>query len=168
MDLVGDGDEGYFMHTLNFTASASEMILTFTNSAEPLGVWGNYPQIDNVVVTAELITVAIDIKPGGSKNSINRKSRGKIPVAILSTDDFYAPDMIDQSSLTFGSTGDEESLAFCNIGSQDVNGDGIRDLMCHFYTQDTEFQIDDTEGILKGKTIDGTFIMGSDTVNIVH
>ena len=36
------------------------------------------------------ITVAIDIKPGSFPNSINPKSRGVIPVAILTTDSFDA------------------------------------------------------------------------------
>jgi hypothetical protein len=166
-DLVGDSQEGYVRHTFNFTANSTEMTLTFLNSAEH-GAWWNYPQIDNVVVNVVRTTIAIDIKPGSSPNSINRKSKGKIPVAILSTEDFYAPDMVDQGSLTFGHTGNEQSLAFCNIRSEDVNGDGLGDLMCHFFTQLTEFNIDDMEGILKGKTINGIPIIGRDTVNIVR
>ena len=74
---------------------------------------------------------------------------------------------VDQKSLTFGSTGDEASLAFCNPKGEDVNGDGLKDLVCHFYTQKTGFQCGDTEGILKGQTLDSTLFEGRDSVRIV-
>jgi hypothetical protein len=34
--------------------------------------------------------------------------------------------------LTFGRTGKEQSLAFCNTGGEDVNGDGLSDLVLSF------------------------------------
>jgi len=111
-------------------------------------------------------TVEIDFKPGSSLNNINPKSKGKIPVAILSTQEFYAPDMVNKDSLTFGATGFEDSLAFCNE-PEDINGDGLRDLTCHFYTQEAGFQCGDTEGILMGETVGGTPIEGSDSVRII-
>ncbi len=111
--------------------------------------------------------VTIDIKPGSDPNSINPKSQGKIPVAILSTEQFYAPEMINKDSLTFGTAGDEDSLAFCNYRGEDINGDGLMDLVCHFYTQDTGFLCGDTEGVLKGMTMDGTPVEGRDSVKIV-
>ena len=110
--------------------------------------------------------IPIDIKPGSDPNSINPKSKGKIPVAILSTKDFNAPKMVDRDSLTFGATGDEDSLAFCNPKGEDINGDRLKDLVCHFYTEDTGFLCGDTEGVLKGMTMDGTPIEGSDSVRI--
>ena len=82
--------------------------------------------------TGERITVKIDIKPGSVTNSINPRSLGKIPVAILSSPTFDAPRDMDTSLLTFGRTGDEPSLAFCN--PEDVNDDGWLDMVCHFHT----------------------------------
>jgi parallel beta-helix repeat protein len=114
-----------------------------------------------------VIEVTIDIKPGSDPNSINPKSKGKIPVAILSTMDFHAPDEVNRDSLTFGPTGEEGSLAFCSPSPEDVNGDGYDDLVCHFYTQHTGFECGDTEGILKGYTTDDVPIEGSDSVRIV-
>lgn len=113
--------------------------------------------------------VTIDIKPGTYSNSINLKSKGKIPVAILSTKEFDAPSEVnqDQNFLTFGHTGEEKSLAFCNPHGEDINGDGLSDLVCHFLTQETEFECGDSEGILKGKTNEGTPIEGLDSISIV-
>jgi len=111
--------------------------------------------------------VGIDIKPGGFPNAVNPKSRGTIPVAILSARDFDAPRTVDRSSLTFGRKGDERSLAFCSDASDDVNGDGLPDLICTFYTQKTAFQTGDSQGILAGRTADGELIRGKDSVRIV-
>ncbi|MBI2486437.1 MAG: hypothetical protein HYW01_05680 [Deltaproteobacteria bacterium] len=114
------------------------------------------------------IEVEIDIKPGSYPNSINPKSKGTVAVAILSTPDFDAPGEVDKTLLTFGQTGDEVSLAFCNKSAEDVNADGLLDQVCHFNTQDTGFHEGDTEGILKGKTVDDTPIEGRDSVRIVN
>ncbi len=110
--------------------------------------------------------VAIDIKPGSFPNSINTKSRGRIPVAVLSTLGFDAPAEINRDSLRFGRTGDELSLSHCG-GGEDVNGDQLADLVCHFFAQRTGFQAGDTEGILRGETVGGTAIEASDSVRIV-
>jgi hypothetical protein len=117
---------------------------------------------DDVGVT---IPVIIDIKPGGFPNSVNPQSSGKTPVAIISTVGFQAPAQVDQSSLTFGHTGNEVSLVSCR--SEDVNGDGVLDLACHFNTSASGFQPGDTRGILRGKTLSGTPLYGRDSVRIV-
>jgi hypothetical protein len=116
-----------------------------------------------IVSFTTVLPVEIDIMP----DRIKLTSKGKIPVAILSTNEFNAPEMVDWDTLTFGREGSEDSLAFCDRNSQDVNGDGLMDLVCHFYTQKTDLQCTDTAGILIGKTVKGTPIEGSDSVNIV-
>ena len=118
-------------------------------------------------------SVPIDIKPNPDSNAINPNSRGKIPVAILSTPEFDSPTNVDRESLTFGATGDEESLdrrgkdAVPNCGVEEVNGDDSPDLVCHFETQKAGFQDDSLTGILKGNTFDGTPIIGEGPVTIV-
>ena len=111
--------------------------------------------------------VDLDIKPHSFPNSINRKGRGRTPVAILSSPTFDAPAEVDKTSLTFGRTGDEASLAFCTNSNEDVNDDGLVDVVCHFYNQATGFQMGDTEGVLKGVTQDGRPFEGVDSVRIV-
>jgi hypothetical protein len=98
---------------------------------------------------------------------INAGSYGKIPVAILSTPTFNAVTSVDPSSLTFGRTGNEQSLAFCNTGGEDINGDGLPDSVCHFQTQLTGFQSADTVGILKGTTVQGAQIIGQEAIVVV-
>lgn len=116
--------------------------------------------------------VHIDIKPGSDPNAINLKSGGVVPVAILSTASFDATG-VDAQTLTFGASGDEDSLArrgrgrAPQCGVEDVNTDGLPDLVCHFETQNAGFQFGDTNGVLKGLTAGGTRIWGSDTVRTV-
>jgi hypothetical protein len=68
----------------------------------------------------------------------------------------------------FGRLGDELSLAFCNSNGEDVNADGLLDLVCHFNTKLTGFLAGDAHGTLKGKTIDGLPFMGTDFVRIIN
>jgi hypothetical protein len=142
----------FSINTSSFTFA--DTVIPVPGSALVSGAGSSYGQI-TIASATRPIDVNIDIKPGSRENSINRKSEGKIPVAILSTREFNAPARVDRTSLTFGRTGDEQSLAFCNEGSEDVNGDGLPDLVCHFSTQLAGFQsVKDTIGVLKGKTID--------------
>jgi hypothetical protein len=121
-------------------------------------------------ITPEISTVrssvVIDIKPGSSPNSINTRSEGSIPVAILSTAEIMAPNEIDSSSLTFGRTGEELHGPRCN--PEDVTGDGLPDLVCHFRNGAGAFQEGDTEGVLKGSTVTGRPFVGRDAVRVVQ
>jgi len=124
--------------------------------------------IYSAFLLSPILETTIDIKPGWDSNSINPRNRGRIPVAILSTINFDAPSQIDQNSLTFGSTGNEESLLNCNRRPRDVDGDGLNDVICYFNIRSTGFQCVDTEGILRGNTVDGMPIEGRDSVKIVR
>ena len=118
--------------------------------------------------------VTIDIKPGNKHNRIMIESRGSasVQVAILSTADFNAPAQVDKNSLTFGATGDENSLrrrfliGTPDCRARDVNRDRIKDLVCSFLIGKTGFKLGDTAGILKGQIVDGTLLEGRDLVLI--
>lgn len=129
---------------------------------------GSGSNYELVKIASQVLQAVIDIKPGSRVNNINRGSEGKIPVAVISDADFNAFLIVDRSSLTFGRTGEEQSLAFCNTGSEDVNGDGLPDLVCHFTTKLTGFQTGDVSGILNGHTTDGMVFTAEDSVRILH
>ena len=112
--------------------------------------------------------VSIVIKPGEGLASINMKSRGTIAIAILSTASFDATSAVDRGSLSFGHSGDEQSISFCSAGGGEINGDGLQDLVCHFTTGLTGFESGDSVGLLKGKTTDGTPIQGNTSVRILR
>ncbi|MBN1188181.1 MAG: hypothetical protein JXA46_00360, partial [Dehalococcoidales bacterium] len=120
---------------------------------------------DNVTVTVnepEFIMVPIDIKPGGTPNSIQPNSKGVIPVAILTTPTFDTR-AVDPASIRFGPAGavpDKYAL-------EDVDKDGDIDLILHFKTRDTGIKSGDTEAVLIGRTKNGEHIKGTDSVSVV-
>jgi pimeloyl-ACP methyl ester carboxylesterase len=129
-------------------------------------------KIQDIPAEPYLVTVfppiRIDIKPGSPTNPINLQSSGTIPVAIMSSPTFDAPSQVGVSSLTFGRTGTELSLAFCNQDGEDVNGDGLLDLVCHFNAPKTDFTVGDTQGVLKGKTLAEVPFVGTGPVRITR
>jgi hypothetical protein len=77
---------------------------------------------------------------------VERRVRMAIPDNLL----FDAPGQVDARSLTSGATGDEASLRFCDPNGEDMNADGIRDLVCHLDTRNAALGPSHDEGILKG------------------
>ncbi len=159
-------------YATNAYDAQADRLVVFGGNPTPsrfgLGITGFLNDVWVLANADGLMPVSIDIKPGSDPNAINSRSRGRIPVAILSNSDFDAPNEVNESSLTFGRTGGEESLAFCAGDGEDVNADGMLDQVCHFDTQDAGFQRGDSEGILRGQTHDGVSIEGRDVVRIVR
>lgn len=106
--------------------------------------------------------VQIDIKPGEDPPAINPTSNGKTPVALLSTPTFDAT-TVDPNSVKFGPNG----ASPVHTSIEDVNGDGIPDLMFQFNTAQTGIAAGDTQACLTGKTTSGLNIVGCDTIQTV-
>ncbi len=121
---------------------------------------------DCLVHTAQVFsvtrTIDIDIKPGSYPNSINIKSKGVIPVAILTTDDFDAAD-VDPETVRFGPT----EAGPVHHALEDVDGDGDIDMILHFKTQETGIAPGDTEASLTVETYNGQKIEGTDSVRVL-
>ncbi|MFX1300789.1 MAG: PKD domain-containing protein [Promethearchaeota archaeon] len=118
--------------------------------------------LDTLTIIVERIPVAIDIKPGSDPNSINPKSKGVIPVAILH-DDTFDPALVDPDSVRFGPNQAEP----VHWAYEDVDNDGDIDLILHFKTQATGIQAGDTEATLIADLIDGRQIIGVDSIRTV-
>jgi hypothetical protein len=117
-----------------------------------------------VLTSPPVATAPIDIKPGSFPNSINPRSRGKTPVAILTTGNFDAT-TANPTTLRFGPTGTE--AAPVRSALSDVDGDGDIDLILHFSTQATRIKCGDVSALLTGKTFGGQAIQGSDSIATV-
>ncbi len=152
-----------YVHTAVYNPANNRMVV-FDGG----GVGGNIDETW-VLTNASGVTaipVGIAIRPNRAGNAISLSTTVTVPVAILSSATFDATTQVDRTSLTFGHSGSEHSLASCQNRYLDVNGDGRLDLTCNFTVSQTGFQIGDTTGYLQGMTTVGNPFAGSDTVSI--
>jgi len=115
----------------------------------------------------EAINVGVDIKPGESPNTINLKSRGVLPVAILSTSAFDARSVAPETVVLAGAHVRLKGNGDPAVSLEDVNGDGLLDLILQFDTQSLEITSSDAQANLTGRTTDGLKIIGHDEIKIV-
>ena len=120
-----------------------------------------------IKIGQQILELDIDIKPRSYPNSINPKSRGYVPVAVLTTEDFDAS-MADPDTIVFLG-----AIPCKKEKLEDVDDDGDIDMLFHFNTQELDFSLLVDEGddypyaYLTGETTDGTAIEGMDTVRLV-
>jgi hypothetical protein len=112
--------------------------------------------------------VEIDIRPWSKHNFIYPLSRLLIPVTLLGSDDFDVANA-DVTTLAFGP--DEALPAFDLthplvywLAHWDVNGDGKKDLLSYYRTQETGIALGQTEACLTGETLGGTPFEGCDAI----
>ena len=112
--------------------------------------------------------VSIDIKPGSDSNSINPDSKGNIPVAIFSTDDFDAT-TVDPTTILLADAGVKARGKNEDLMSsfKDVDRDGLLDLLIRIDTQGLVLSDGDVEAYLTGETFDGLSISGTDAIRLV-
>jgi hypothetical protein len=115
--------------------------------------------IGSVEVDSSSLVVQMDIRPGNRMNRINLRSKGVIPLAILSTATFDAT-AVDPASLELG----PREAQPLTSSLEDVNHDGRLDLLVHVREQQTGIQTGDTMLCLSGQTFEGTAVRGCDTI----
>ena len=132
---------------------------TFTYTASD-GKGGTDTATVTVTVNPVVIRVTIDIKPSSDPNSINLGSKGVVPVAVLTTDDFDASE-VDPETVEFAGAEPERWT------SEDMDGDNDVDLLFHFDTENLNLTETSEDATLTGQTTDGHKITGTDLVQIV-
>lgn len=169
---TGAANGDYTLTISGVTVVAPEPVL----APEPAPVVEPAPVAEPVAlaeVVAEPLTVTaiqinIEVRPGvrHHKSMLNPRMRGRIPVAILSSETFD-PMQLDRGSLTFGQNGDEQSLIRCKRNGHDVNRDRKKDLLCFFENEFSGFETGDLEAILRGTTNDGVAVEGRALLKVV-
>jgi hypothetical protein len=166
--LLGNGD-GSFQGAVNYNAGdgpSSSVAIGDLNEDNDLDLVVAKGENDNISILINtgflpVLEISIDIKPDSYPNSINFKSKGKVSVAILTTDDFDAYD-VDPVTCEFA------GAYPLRWNMEDVDHDGDHDMLLHFKTRElVDLDLDSTEATLYGETYGGVQIIGTDSVNIV-
>jgi hypothetical protein len=129
--------------------------------------WGDQPfGTVSAAVVPSCFVHEIDIHPGSWPNSINRRSRGVTPVAILGSADFDVT-TVDVTTLVFTDIAEPahdltDPLVYAEH-LQDVNSDGFTDLVTHWRTTYLDLPDGTTEACMVG-----AYFYGCDYVNIVY
>jgi hypothetical protein len=160
-----EGDTDWQSHRVDLSRYAGSTVRIAFLSTVPQAFSGP-AQVEIDAVSLEENPLAapgvIDIKPGSDSNRINLKSKGVIAVAILSTEQFNALD-VDIASLTFG----PEGAAVAHRGHvEDVDGDGIMDLLVHFRTQQAGLVRGQAQACLSGTLVDSTPFEACDMISL--
>jgi len=93
----------------------------------------------DATVTVNAGSIEIDIKPGDDTNRVNLGSKGVIPVAIFSTEDFDATELDPGNIFLAGSEVRVRGKGNKYLASEeDVNGDGLLDLVVKIETQNLD------------------------------
>jgi hypothetical protein len=116
------------------------------------------------LIDPNIVTAIIDLKPDDLRNSINPKSKGVIPLAVLGTPTFDST-LVDVSTLRLGQGAAKPVFNLTDLS--DVNGDGLIDLLLHFPTRKIGIHCSDTSIFLTGNTRDGRVLEGSDFIRTV-
>ena len=119
-------------------------------------------------------SVVVDIKPGSDPNSVQLKSKGVLPVAIISTDEFDALE-VDPASLLFGDPvlidDGKSPVGPLRFSEEDITRDGVMDLVFKFSIEEMissgVLGAATQEGLLTGSTFGGVEFVGSDAIRIL-
>lgn len=114
------------------------------------------------------LPIIIDIKPGADPNTIKLGSNGNVSVAIFSSPTFDAT-QVDPLTVTLASApvrlkGQGQPAA----SIEDINDDGLDDLVVQVSTEALVLTATDTEAILEGETFNNSHIQGSDFVRVIE
>jgi len=167
-DVMTIAIETDFQVPVHLPLGADVMILFSVGS--PAGTWLPYRHI-LIGYPGGLVPVDIDIKPGDDTNTINNDGHGVIPVAILGSADFDVT-QIDVATVALA------GMAVRAVGKadkylasiEDVDADGIDDLVVKIEDTDGAFTEGTAEATLTGNLLEaygGTPFQGTDSITIV-
>lgn len=113
-----------------------------------------------------VIFIDLDIKPGSDRNPLNLRSKGKLPVVVLGSDELDVS-TIDLATLLLNGVGLPEKNNGYPASFEDEDGDGILDLVMLFSLQDLGIEAGMEELLVTGSFLDGGNFEGSSSISVV-
>jgi len=168
---IYDPATGTFSATAAMNSPRQQHTATLLPDGRVLATGGWDFAINSDLASAELFTyrppvieVEIAFRPGGGVPVINcRNDKMMLTLPILSTPTFDAT-TIDHTTVRFGPAMASEAHEHGGVPKRhedDINGDGLMDLVFHFRFGATGIACGDTQAILTGSTFDGRAIQGT-------
>jgi hypothetical protein len=114
----------------------------------------------------DIIEVHIEVKPGDALPTIQLGAAGVTTVAVLGSAAFDVT-RVDPASVYFAGAPVTLNQGVPTTFTDDVNGDGIADLVATFDTRALQLKIRDTSASLAGKTRAGRRFHGTDAVRVI-
>jgi len=156
----------------DFTSNGTFLSLEFIDPLDPDNWAFVFADIASIVIGPTRLS--LDIKPGSCPNPLNTntRSKGRLPMAILGTEDFDVSD-IDPDSISIAGTVLPQKTPSIEDESAPVDGDecacqvstdGINDLVVHFSRREiiTALALDTMEpGTVVPITVEGTLLDGT-------
>ncbi|MHC4630371.1 MAG: hypothetical protein ACYS9C_03750 [Planctomycetota bacterium] len=168
---------GFEVDNVPLEPLATQFIVDNTNGGELTGTYENGESFElqfygaiTMYLQYTIPDVLIDIKPGGNPNTINLRSKGVLPVAILSSEEVgkeFDATTIDPSTVQLAGAGvavrgkNNKYMAH----KEDVNGDGLTDLVVQIEIKNLNpDKLEDGSAILTAQTSNGVEITGTDKI----
>ncbi len=158
-----------FRWTNNTSGAGGQPDSVGTCSTSPDGVGDSYGSF--TVVVTQTIQMGIDIKPGKFPNTIKLSSGAAVPVAILSTATISAPEVVNPSTVRLAGAPIRTSGKTTAV--EDVNGDGLLDLIVYIDGSQLQLTTASTQATLTGQSFPEpgaapASIFGVDSVKVVQ
>jgi hypothetical protein len=129
-------------------------------ASSPCAPSGPYGQIGALGVGCDVMTVPVDVQ----SHQVNLRSNAPVEAAILGHR-LFDPHRVDPSTVRLaGATPSPRGSGGTTTQLEDVNHDGIADLLLAFNSRD--LRPEGAVAILEGRTLDGASFRGSDSVEV--
>lgn len=128
----------------------------------PDGTLGQAPAI--LTPVSEARQVRIDVKPKSDPSCFNLDGHGSVPAAILGEDDLDPRDVDPESLLLNGLVVLHRGNGEAQCEPEDVDGDGLADLVCQFEDDPERWTGPDLTATLTGSLVDGSAIEGTGAI----
>lgn len=148
--------------------SSGLLTIKLEATAPAWGSCGTYGQIAfNMIELYGPLAIDIDIKPDCDPNYINLGANGVIPVAIFGSEYLDVYDIVLDGVTLAGAEVRVKGKSGNIGGYNDLDGDGLMDVVIQVYNDMTDAVGGTTPAILTGYLTDGTPIEGSDLIVVV-